>query len=41
MEPIDELKDYYSAEITLTLYELRTSGATADEILERLYKNSR
>lgn len=38
MKTFDELEAYYSAEITRALYELRTSGATADEILERLDK---
>lgn len=32
MKIFDELEAYYSAEITRALYELRTSGATADEI---------
>lgn len=36
METFDELVAFYSAEITRALYELRTSGATADEIWERL-----
>lgn len=38
MKTFDELEAYYSAEITHALYELRTSGATADEIWERLDK---
>ena len=38
METFDELEAYYSAEITREMYELRTSGATADEIWERLDK---
>lgn len=38
MKTFDELKAYYSVEITHALYELRTSGATADEIWERLDK---
>lgn len=36
MKAFDDLEAYYSAEITRALYELRTSGATADEIWERL-----
>lgn len=36
MKTFDELEAYYSSEITRALYELRTSGATADEIWERL-----
>jgi hypothetical protein len=36
MKTFDELEVYYSAEITRALDELRTSGATADEIWERL-----
>lgn len=36
MKTFDELEAFYSAEITQALYELRTSGATADEIWERL-----
>lgn len=36
MKTFDELEAYYSAEISHVLYELRTSGATADEIWERL-----
>lgn len=38
MNTFDELEAYYSAEIKRALYELRTSGATADEIWERLDK---
>lgn len=38
MKTFDELEAYYSAEISQALYELRTSGATADEIWERLDK---
>lgn len=38
MKTFDELEAYYSAEITHALYELRTSGATADEIWELLDK---
>jgi hypothetical protein len=38
MKTFDELEAYYSAEITRALYELRSSGATADENWERLYK---
>lgn len=38
MKTFDELEAYYSAEITHAWYELRTSGATADEICERLDK---
>lgn len=38
MKTFDELEAYYSTEITRALYELRTSGATADEIWERLDK---
>lgn len=38
MKTFDELEAYYSAEITHALDELRTSGATADEIWERLDK---
>lgn len=36
MKTFDELESYYSAEISHALYELRTSGATADELWERL-----
>jgi hypothetical protein len=36
MEPFDELEARYSGIISHALYELRTSGATADEIWERL-----
>ena len=36
MKAFDDLEAYYSAEIKRALYELRTSGATADEIWERL-----
>lgn len=36
METFDELVARYSGIITHALYELRTSGATADEIWERL-----
>ena len=36
MKTFDELEVFYSAEIMRALYELRTSGATADEIWERL-----
>lgn len=36
MKTFDELEAYYSAEITRALYELRTSGATADDIWQRL-----
>lgn len=36
MKAFDELEAYYSAEIKRALYELRTSGATADEIWKRL-----
>ena len=38
MKAFDELEAYYSAEISRALYELRTSGATADEIWESLDK---
>lgn len=38
METIDELKARYSGIIFRALYELRTSGATADEIWESLDK---
>lgn len=38
MKTFDELEAYYSDEISHALYELRTSGATADEIWERLDK---
>ena len=36
METFDELEARYSGIISHALYELRTSGATADEIWERL-----
>lgn len=36
MKAFDDLEAYYSGKITHAWYELRTSGATADEILERL-----
>lgn len=36
MERFDELEARYSGIISHALYELRTSGATADEIWERL-----
>lgn len=36
MKAFDELEAYYSAEIKRAWYELRTSGATADEICGRL-----
>lgn len=36
MKTFDQLEAYYFAEIAHALYELRTSGATADEIWERL-----
>lgn len=36
MKAFDDLEAYYSAEIKRALYELRTSGATDDEIWERL-----
>lgn len=38
MKAFEELADHYTAEIKRALYELRTSGATADEIWERLDK---
>ena len=38
MKTFDELEAYYLAEISHALYELRTSGATSDEIRERLDK---
>lgn len=38
MKTFDELEAYYSDRISHALYELRTSGATADEIWERLDK---
>ena len=38
MKTYYELETYYYAEITRALYELRTSGATADEIWYRLDK---
>ena len=38
MKTFDELEAYYSAEISHALHELRTSGATSDEIWERLDK---
>ena len=36
MKTFDELETRYSGIISHALYELRTSGATADEIWERL-----
>lgn len=36
METFDELEARYLGIISHALYELRTSGATADEIWERL-----
>ena len=36
MKTFEELEAYYSSEISHALYELRMSGATADEIWERL-----
>lgn len=36
MEVFDELEARYSRMISRALHELRTSGATADEIWERL-----
>lgn len=38
METFDELEARYSGIISHALYELRSSGATADEIWERLDK---
>lgn len=38
MKTFEELADHYTAEITHALHELRTSGATADEIWESLDK---
>jgi hypothetical protein len=37
-DEFDELEARYSGIISQALYELRTSGATADEIWERLDK---
>lgn len=38
MKTFDELEARYSGIFSQALYELRTSGATADEIWERLDK---